>query len=239
LAQEPETNEAFIREVDDELRRSELEAFWKRWGRWLIAGTVVGLALYGGYLYSQHRDRQASGVEAEKAVAALDDAVENRPAEAGKKLDDLAKSSRDGYRASALLAKAALASEKGDVKGAAAAYATVANDATFDQPWRDLALVRQTATEFDTLKPEMIINRLKPLAIKGNAWFGSAGEMVAIAYINQGKPALAARIFADMAKDEQVPETIRSRAVQMAGVLESSSPPPPSGAPTKTEVKTK
>ena len=43
--------------------------------------------------------------------------------------------------------------------------------------------------------------------------------MVAISYIKMGKPELAARIFADIAKDEQVPESIRSRAVQMAGVL--------------------
>lgn len=233
MAKAPETNEAFIREVDDELRRSELEAFWKRWGRWLIAGTVLGLGAYGGFLYWQYQQREAAGLEAVKLSTALDDAGEGRQADAAKKIDDLTKSSRDGYRASALMAKAALALEKGDIKGAAATYGTIAADQSLDQPWRDLALVRQTATEFDTLKPDLVITRLRALAVKGNAWFGSAGEMVAIAYINQGKPALAAKIFADMAKDEQVPETIRSRAVQMAAVLEVSG-----AAPIKTEVKT-
>ena len=36
-----ETNEAFIREVDENLRRSQAEEFFRRWGGWLIAGAVL------------------------------------------------------------------------------------------------------------------------------------------------------------------------------------------------------
>jgi hypothetical protein len=43
--------------------------------------------------------------------------------------------------------------------------------------------------------------------------------MVALAYLKQQKPAEAARIFAAMAKDQSIPASIRSRAVQMAGSL--------------------
>jgi hypothetical protein len=43
--------------------------------------------------------------------------------------------------------------------------------------------------------------------------------MVAMSYMKLNKPADAARIFAAMAKDKQVPDSIRSRAVQMAGSL--------------------
>jgi hypothetical protein len=43
--------------------------------------------------------------------------------------------------------------------------------------------------------------------------------MVALAHLKQQKPQEAARIFAAMAKDETLPESIRSRSVQMAGAL--------------------
>ena len=66
---------------------------------------------------------------------------------------------------------------------------------------------------------EAIVARLKPLAVPGNPWFGSAGEMVAVAYMNMNKPDLAGATFAAMARDEQVPSTIRSRVVQLAGIL--------------------
>jgi hypothetical protein len=220
LAEEPEINEGFLREVDDELRRSELAAFWKKWAGWLIGGLVLGLAAFGGWLYTQDQNRIAAGKDAEQLSAALADATDGRQDEALKKIDAVANSPRDGYRAPAMMAKAAIALQKGDTKSAIAAYAAIASDADTAKPWRDIALIRQTAVEFDTLKPDIVIARLQPLAVKGNAWFGSAGEMVAMAYLKQGKIALAARIFSELGKDEQVPETIRTRAVQMASAME-------------------
>src|SRR3546814_8450557 len=64
-----------------------------------------------------------------------------------------------------------------------------------------------------------VVDRLKPLATEGNPWFGSAGEMVAIAYMKMRKPELSGSLFAAMSKDRSVPETIRTRAVQLAGLL--------------------
>jgi hypothetical protein len=75
------------------------------------------------------------------------------------------------------------------------------------------------ATDFDAMKPEDAIARLKPLAVPGNPWFGSAGELVAAAYLKQGKKDLAGPLFASIAKDQTVPRSLRSRARQMAGQL--------------------
>ena len=54
LASTPPDNEAFLREVDDELRRDELQSFWKRWGRWLVGGIIAALALFAAYLWWQN-----------------------------------------------------------------------------------------------------------------------------------------------------------------------------------------
>ncbi len=69
------------------------------------------------------------------------------------------------------------------------------------------------------MKPDDVIARLKPLAKPGNPWFGSAGELVAMAYLKQGKRDLAGPLFASIAKDENAPKSMRSRARQMAGML--------------------
>ena len=73
--------------------------------------------------------------------------------------------------------------------------------------------------EFDKLAPQKIIDRLKPLAKPGNPWFGSAGEMTALAYLKMGKDNLAGPIFAQIAKQEELPASLRGRATQMAGAL--------------------
>ena len=60
---------------------------------------------------------------------------------------------------------------------------------------------------------------MEPLSKAGNPWFGSAGEMTAMAMLKQNRTSEAGRMFAAIAADRQVPGTIRSRAVQIAGTL--------------------
>jgi hypothetical protein len=67
--------------------------------------------------------------------------------------------------------------------------------------------------------PHDVIARLKPMAAPGNPWFGSAGELVALAYLKQGRKDLAGPLFASIAKDKDVPQSLQSRARHMAGVL--------------------
>ena len=62
-------------------------------------------------------------------------------------------------------------------------------------------------------------SRLKALAVPGNPWFGSAGELVGMAYLKQGKPDLAGPLFASISRDKDTPETLRRRARQLAGLL--------------------
>jgi hypothetical protein len=98
-----------------------------------------------------------------------------------------------------------------------------------------MALVRRTMTEFDALKPDEIIARLKPLTEQGKHFLGPAGEMTGMAMLAKGDRAGAGQLFARIAADRQVPETIRSRAVQIAGSLgvdaSASMPGDPAAAP--------
>jgi hypothetical protein len=69
------------------------------------------------------------------------------------------------------------------------------------------------------MEPARVIEMLKPLATPGGPWFGSAGELVGMAYLKQDREDLAGPLFAEIAKDDDVPESLRSRARQLAGVL--------------------
>lgn len=219
MALRPVDNESFYREVDEELRRDQLKTYWERFGKLVIAGVLLVIAAIGGFIWWQNQKQVKAGERSEQLVAAFDDIAARRKAAAASKLDALAKSGSDGHRAAALLTKADLAVEARDLKGAAAIFKQIADDTDLAQPYRDLALVRMTAVEFDTLPPQAVVDRLKGLAVAGKPWFGSAGEMVAISYIRLNKPQQAAALFAGMAKDKNLPDTLRSRATQMAGSL--------------------
>jgi hypothetical protein len=238
LVETPDTpNEAFLREVDENLRREQLETFAKRYGKWLIAAVVLFLAAAAGWLYWQNRQQQKAEQQSEELMATYTDIGAGRTEAAKKRLVPLETSGNKIIRSLALLTEAAVALDANDRKTALAKYRTLSGDDSVPDPYRNLALIRATALEFDNIKPEEVIARLEPLTKPGNPWFGSAGEMTAMALLKQGQKDKAGRLFAAIAADRQVPETIRNRAVQIAGTLgiDASAAAPQPAEPGATE----
>ncbi|WP_294337622.1 tetratricopeptide repeat protein [uncultured Sphingomonas sp.] len=219
MALTPQSNEAFLREVDEELRREEAIKLWKRWGIVIVAVIVAALVALAGWLWWQSHRKNVAGEQGIQFNQAMDALGNQQPDKAAPILADLAKNGTEGYAALAKFTQADIALQKQDLKGAAKLFAEVAADTGAAQPLRDLALVRQTLAEYDTLQPQVVIDRLRPLAVKGNPYYGTAGEMTAVAHLRMNRRDLAGRMFGEIARDENVPASIRQRAVQMAGVL--------------------
>lgn len=219
MALSPQSNEAFLREVDEELRKDQALHVWQNYGRWIVGLVVAGLIAFGGWLYWQSHSDGRRGEEGEKLKVAVKALSESKAQEAEAPLKELAASSSSGFSTTARFAQADALLAKNDLKGGAAILAAIAGDSGVPQEFRDLALIRQTAAEYDSLKPDQVVARLGGLAVKDNAWFGSAGEMVAIAQLRLGKRAEAGKLFAEISKTDGVPRAIRTRSLQMAGVL--------------------
>ncbi|KHK89357.1 tetratricopeptide repeat protein [Novosphingobium malaysiense] len=211
--------DVFVREVDDALRQDQVETFMKSFGKPLIAVIVLGLAAFGGWLYWQHRQTTELEGRTETFVQALDSVQASNLDDAKAKLQPLADQGSDANATAARLMLAAIALEKDDKNQALKLYGRVAADAKAPQPLRDLARVREVAANFDAMKPQDVVDRLKPLAAPGNPWFGVAGELVGMAYLKQDKKDQAGPLFAAIAKDEGVNDALRSRARQLAAVL--------------------
>jgi hypothetical protein len=219
LASTPPNDEAFLREVDDELRREQFQTMWKRYGRLALVLVVLGLAAFAAFLYWRHDTRMKAEERSEQLSLVIADIQAGRKTAADKKVDALIADGGKGYRVLALFTKAAIVADKGDSKAAAAIYAGVAADESVAQPFRDIALIRQTMIEYDSLKPQQVIDRLKPLANKDNAFFGTAGELTAIALIRTNRSAEAGRLLAAVASDAETPQTLRDRAERLAASL--------------------
>jgi hypothetical protein len=219
LALPTDPADTFVREVDENLRRDQLRETAERYGKWIIAGLVIFLAAIGGYLYWQHRQDQQAIANSEAMSAALDKVGAGNIKGAQADLIPLSESSNDVTRATALLGRASLATQQNYRKAPSEIYKQVAADDGLPQPFRDLATVRGTMIDFDTMKPDEVIARLKPLVEPGKPFYGTAGELTAMAMLAKGDRAGAGRLFAAIAADRQVPQTIRDRAVQIAGSL--------------------
>jgi hypothetical protein len=211
--------DVLMREVDDAVRQQDLLDIGKRHGTKIALAVIAGLVALAGYLYWGYYQRQQSGDLAERYALAMDKLSGGAAEDARQDLIKLASSSDGAAKASALMTQAAILLGQGKVPDAIKAFAVVANDSSLPQPYRDLALVREIATGFDTLPPQQVVDRLKPLAVPGNPWFGSAGELTGMALLKLNKPDLAGAMFAAVAKDDKAPQTIRRRVRQLAAQL--------------------
>jgi len=211
--------DGFLREVDEALREQELLTAIKRYGRLVAIAIVVVLIGVAAWLWWQHSRKTALGERGEQLTLALDQVEAARLDAARGQLAPLAASGPEGSRAAAQLMQGAVLSEQGKAADAAKAFAAVAANAEAPQPYRDLAVIREVAAGFETLAADQVVSRLKPLAVPGKPFFGSAGELLGMAYLKQGRNDLAGPLFASIARDKTAPETLRRRARQMAGVL--------------------
>ena len=211
--------DVLLREVDDAVRQDQYSTFVQRYGKPLLALIAALLLGFAGYLFWDHRREQALERQSEEFMTAMDK-VEAGQLDAGNTaLTPLAASSDAGTRATAALLQGGIALEQGQRERAAKLFAAVAADSAAPAELRNLALIREIAVNFDTLPPQQVIDRLKPLAVPGNPWFGSAGELTAMAHLEAGNREAAGTLFSAVAKADDVPETLRSRARQVAGLL--------------------
>ena len=220
MAVTPNTDEAFLREVDEELRRDQIVGVWKNYGRVIVGVVVGGLLIFAavlGWRAWSHSTSEKKAIELQQAYDSI--AGGNKQA-AKTSVDALAADGAPGYRALAKLLQANDLVAAGKAKDAAARFGEVAADTSIGQPIRDLATIRQTQTEFDTLAPQTVIERLKPLATSDSAWLGSAGEMVATADLKLNRTAEARAMFKLIAESDKVPDSIRQRAVQATQALD-------------------
>lgn len=232
-----ETDDSFLREVDEGVRRDQAASLWRRYGAIGIIVLVVLLAALGGWLWWREDQRAAAGVAGQDLLAAMAKLDVGDNAAARPVFARLASDGPPGYRPLATMMQAADAAGSGDNDRSIKLLEAIVADADAPQPLRDAALLKAVRQGFDTLPPATVLARLKDLAVPGNPWFGIAGEMVALAHVKAGKPDLAKPLLIALVRDAGQPATLRNRAAQLAlslGVAATALQPPgtaPAAAP--------
>lgn len=213
-------DDVLIREIDEAVREDALLGFFRDHGLKVLAAVVLGLAVLAGWLIWDYYAERNLEEQSETLISALDYANQSDFKSASEKVAPLlGDDAAPGARAAARFIQAGAALAQGNTANASAIYKQIAADADAPAALRDLATIRDVSINYDTMKPADVIAQLGPLAKPGSAYFGSAGELVAMAHVETGNRAEAGRIFAEIAKQEDLPETLRSRARQMAGLM--------------------
>ena len=211
-----DTDEAFLREVDEGVRRDQVATLWQRYGTIGIIAVVLFLGALGGWLWWREEQGRKAGVAGEDFTQAVTKLEVGEGAAARPVLDRLAKDGPGGYTALAQFMQAADSVGGGDNAKAIKILDGIAGDASQPQPMRDAALIKSVRLAYDSLPPATVIARLKDLSVPGNPWFGIAGEMTALAHIKAGQAGQAKPLLTAIVRDATQPPSLRNRAAQLA-----------------------
>lgn len=207
-----------MREVDEAVRQDEVGDFAKKYGWPLGIAFALAMAIFGGFLFWQDRSENDLERQSEALVQAIDELDAGNADIADEELAALAEG-EGGAATMARMLRAGIAAERGDTETAATLYEQVSSNGDLPAELRDIATIRSVTARFDQMQPQEVIDAVGPLAVPDNPYYGSAGELVAHAYLAMGRNDDAGTLLIDLAADESVPASIRGRARQLAGLL--------------------
>lgn len=212
-------NEAFIREVDEELRREQLQKLWERYGIYVVGLALLLLAGVGGYKLLESRrlsESEAAGARFEQALRMVADGKEQ---DAAAIFADLASNGPAGYQLLAQLQIANAHAKAGRTDAAVAAFDAIAKAAQSDQVIAELAALKAAMLRLDAADWTEMENRLTPLIGERSVWRSMARETWALAAYKAGKAEDARKVFEQILADRATPQSVSERALVMLSLL--------------------
>jgi hypothetical protein len=211
---------AFVREVDEEVFASRAAEFWNRWKRYII--TVVA-AVLAFTVIRNVREEKKGRVVLEQAQRF--ERIMGNPAisDDGRILElaEFAKTAEYGYRDIAYFDIHALQAAKGRTGDAIKTLETIIDTAS-DEAFRNLAILKLTLTKEYADTPEGMENSIRLLEkIKASRPFGhSAMVVLAMLYIRKGELAAADETLDKLLSEDEAPASLRRQAQNLKGYVD-------------------
>jgi hypothetical protein len=201
----PAMSDSVFHEINEDLRRQQLEAFWRENAKWIIGGAIMAVILTAALTWWR-------GHMAETNTAATTAMMQALQSGDPAKLEAFADQNKDAHGALARLNAAAILAHKGDTAQAIAQYDAVAGTRGAPRIYRDLATLLSAQRQADNGDPEKIHKMLDALTGAKNPWRFSAYETKAALYARQGKTKDAVEMLTKISADPDAPQEMRARA---------------------------
>ncbi len=212
------SEDLLFREVDEEIRREELEGIWKKYGTWLIAGCLVIVFAVGGFKGWQYWQKNQAETGGQAYFAASDLAKAGKTAQANDAFSKL-KGSHAGYAVFGQFQQAAAKAKSGDLKAGVAAYDALGANANVSGPLQQLAKIKAAYPLADTSSVADMKTCVSGFDVATSPWRNAAREILAISAYRAGDYQLADRKVNEILADVGATNGARQRARIFLSVL--------------------
>ena len=205
-------------EVDEEVRREQLQKLWQKYSIHIIAALLLVIAAVGGwrgYQYLEEKKAAEAGDAFNKAVQLSE---QGKHTEAEASFNDLVAKAPAGYRMLARFRAAAEVANK-DPQAAAKMFDNLAADSGIGPELQGLARIRAAGLLVDTATYADMLRRLEPEAAAGQTFRHAAREMLALSAFRANDSTAARKWLDEIELDAETPPSMRSRAEALQALL--------------------
>ena len=214
--------DAFIREIDEELKNEKLQRLWDKYGLFIILFVVAAVSAAVSFetfkSWNEKRNQEFSNAYA----YALNLQNQGRYAEAADILQNLEKAKRGVYSDIAQIQLANIKLEQGETEAAIALLENASANSSFNPQMREVATIKLASLKLDYAQAEEIQNLLSQFVNKPGTWTNTAKELLAMLAIRESDFETARNLYQELSSAENGSESSRARAADMLNVLEDS-----------------
>jgi hypothetical protein len=208
------SNDSFIDEVNEEVRRDKLYAAFRKYG-WI--GVVAVLLIVGGSAWNEYTKSAARTKAQAFGDAVLAAMANNDPAARVTALDAVTGDPSQTGVLQLLAASEAVAAT--DVDAALAGLRKVADDAALPVIYRDLARLKLVTLAGDRIDVADRDNLLATIAAPGAPYRLLAMEQQALVMVTAGRPADAVTLLRAILKEQGLTAALQRRVTQLIVAL--------------------
>jgi len=209
----PELTDAFIQEVDEDVKNDNLKVIWEKYGLLIIAFVVlaVSAAISFDKIQAWKIMRNQNRTENFMAAAQLQE-------DADATIAALQKISADNQGLFSDFAKLQTANVllvEGKQEEALALLEKIIGEKQINEEVKNIALIKLATYRVDSLDYEEFSNLVKPLVATESSWTPFVQDLLAMSAIKNGNIEDAKEIYNKILKVKDLPEGFRNRVQDM------------------------
>ena len=212
--------DAFIREVDEDLKNESMKKLWDKYGLFVLLIVIVSLTVAVSYesiksWYIKRAENRTEGYAVALSMqnqGLFDDSLEA--------LDSIINQKMGTYAELAEMQKANILLEQNKEKEALVLLEKIANDKSRSLQLRDTALIKLASYRQDGATFEEMSELLSSITkSKDNAWYAVAEDMLATILLRDGNIEQAKEIYNALLENQDTPDDLKNRIKDILSVL--------------------
>lgn len=212
--------DAFIREVDEDLKNESMKKLWDKYGLFVLLIVIVSLTVAVSYesiksWYIKRAENRTEGYAV--ALSMQNQGLFDGSLEA---LDLIINQKMGTYAELAEMQKANILLEQNKEKEALALLEKIANDKSRSLQLCDTALIKLASYRQDGATFEEMSELLSSITkSKDNAWYAVAEDMLATILLRDGNIEQAKEIYNALLENQDTPDDLKNRIKDILSVL--------------------